>query len=155
MRQVNQAGIDLVKRFEGLHRVSGSKVYPYKDAVGYPTIGYGTLISKDKEFDLARLEPITERQAAAMLMDELNKCARSVLRLVNVPLTDDQFAALASFVYNLGAGALQGSTLRRRLNEGDYDEAADQFLRWVMAGGRVLKGLQRRRAAERDLFCRG
>lgn len=153
MREVCPQAIDLVKQFEGLHRVgSDGLIHAYKDAVGYPTIGFGTLLTKDRNADLARFAPITEAQAEAYLIEELSKCAKSIVRLVNVPLTDEQFGALASFVYNLGAGSLQSSTLRRRLNEGDYDEAADQFLRWVMAGGRVLKGLQRRREAERELF---
>jgi GH24 family phage-related lysozyme (muramidase) len=76
----------------------------------------------------------------------------AVSRLITVPLNQNQFDALVSFVFNLGSGALQCSTLRRRLNAGAYLEAADEFPKWVYAGGRKLKGLVRRREAERILF---
>jgi lysozyme len=76
----------------------------------------------------------------------------SVARLVKAPISDDQAAALADFAFNLGAGALQASTLLRMVNRGDFADAADQFMRWNKAGGRILKGLTRRRAAERALF---
>ncbi len=73
-------------------------------------------------------------------------------RLVTVDLDQDQFDALVSFTFNLGAGNLQSSTLLKLLNQGEYTQAADQFLRWNKAGGRVLPGLTRRREAERALF---
>ncbi|EDH9820259.1 TPA_asm: lysozyme, partial [Salmonella enterica subsp. enterica serovar Typhimurium] len=75
-----------------------------------------------------------------------------VSRLVKVKLTQGQFDALVSFAYNLGARTLSSSTLLRKLNSGDYAGAADEFLRWNKAGGKVLNGLTRRREAERALF---
>jgi GH24 family phage-related lysozyme (muramidase) len=154
MREINEAGIALIKAFEGLHKKGpDGLIYPYADAVGYATIGFGHLLSKARPADLTKWPPITPALAEAMLVEEdLPKYAASVLRLVQVPLTDNQFAALTSFVFNLGAGALQCSTLLRLLNQARYEEAADQFLRWNMAGGRILSGLTRRRRAERDLF---
>ena len=74
------------------------------------------------------------------------------MRLINVPLTDGQFDALASFTYNLGGGALQRSTLRRKINREEHADVPEQFMRWVWAGGRKLKGLVRRREAESDLY---
>ena len=73
---------------------------------------------------------------------------RAVLRLIRVRLADDQFDALVSFTFNLGAGALQRSTLRRKVNREEHGEVPPEFMRWVWAGGRKLKGLIRRRAAE-------
>lgn len=77
---------------------------------------------------------------------------RTVLRLINVPLTHNQFDTLVSFTYNLGGGALQSSTLRRKINREEHAEAPEQFLRWVFAGRRKLKGLVSRRQAEADLY---
>ena len=77
---------------------------------------------------------------------------RAVLRLWPVPLTQGQYDALVSFSFNLGAGALQSSTLRRKIMRGDYEGAADEFPRWVFAGGRRMVGLVRRREAKRALF---
>jgi lysozyme len=73
---------------------------------------------------------------------------QALLRLINVPLTDGQFDALVSFTYNLGGGALQRSTLRRKINREEHTEVPEQFMRWVLAGGRKLKGLVRRHEAE-------
>ena len=78
---------------------------------------------------------------------------RAVLRLINVPLTDGQFDALVSFTYNLGGGALQRSTLRRKINREEHTEVPEQFMRWVWAGGRKLRGLVRRREAEAGLYA--
>ena len=83
---------------------------------------------------------------------DLSIAERGVLKQTKVPLTDNQFDALCSFVFNLGSGAFQSSTLRRRLNRGDYEGAANEFPRWVFAGGRKLKGLIKRRSDERLLF---
>lgn len=79
---------------------------------------------------------------------------RAVLRLISVPLTDGQFDALVSFTFNLGAGALQRSTLRRKVNREEHEDVPAEFLRWVWAGGRKLNGLIRRRRAEATLYQR-
>jgi lysozyme len=100
----------------------------------------------------AATQPVTQGQAEALLRDDLTQAARDVDRLCRMRLTVNQRAALISFVYNLGAGALQQSTLLRRLKDEDYAAAADQFDVWVMAGGKRLNGLVRRRAAEKVLF---
>lgn len=95
---------------------------------------------------------ISEREAERILRQDVQEAERAVLRLINVPLSDGQFDALVSFTFNLGGGALQRSTLRRKLNRAEYDDAVGEFMKWVYAGGRKLNGLVKRRAAEADLF---
>lgn len=97
-------------------------------------------------------QTITQQQADDYLRRDVRQFERAVARQVRVPLTQGQFDALVSFAFNLGEGALAQSTLLRLLNAGDYAGAAAQFDRWNKAGGRVLPGLVRRRAAERALF---
>ena len=99
--------------------------------------------------------PISKATAQSMLLHELEACASAVLRLC--PVVHDQafkFSALIDFAYNLGAGALQNSTLRRRVNKGDWDAAAYEIRRWNRAGGKVLAGLVARREAEAQLLLR-
>lgn len=138
--QINAKGLQLLKAFEGL------ELQAYQDAVGVWTIGYGTT---------SGVRPgmvISAAQAEELLKRDLDRFERAVDELVTVPLTDDQFSALVTFVYNVGEGALESSTLLRWLNQRDYRGAADQLLRWDKAGGRALAGLTRRRKAERALF---
>ena len=93
-------------------------------------------------------ECISEAEAEGLLRKDVATAKEAVLRLIQVPLTECQFDALTSFVYNLGAGALQLSTLRRKVNRETRREVPAEFMRWVWAGGRKLKGLLRRRQAE-------
>jgi Phage-related lysozyme (muraminidase) len=141
MRHITQDGIDLIKRFEGF----SSTVYICP--AGYPTIGYGHLVRSGESYT-----EISETEAEELLRKDVESAERAVLRLVNVPLTDGQFDALVSFTFNLGSGAFQRSTLRRKLNRHSYLLAAEEFGRWVWAGGHRLKGLVRRRRAERAVF---
>ncbi len=141
-RFTTQAGIELIKRFEGF----SSK--PYLCLGNILTIGYGHVIQPNERFI-----SITEEEAERLLKADLYKAEKSVLRLINVPLTDGQFDSLVSFTFNLGGGALQRSTLRMRLNRGEpKEEVAYEFLKWIYAGGRPIKGLLRRREAEMALF---
>lgn len=147
MRHVNEAGIDLVKSFEGLY------LKPYLDPVGIPTVGYGTIQYENGKAVTMQDPPITETRAVELLQWEVDQKAKSVEAMVKVKLNDNEFAALTSFAYNVGVGALQGSTLLKLLNSGtDKATVADQFLRWNKAGGKELPGLTRRRQAERALF---
>lgn len=141
MRQTNQAGVDLIKSFEGL------RLSPYKDPVGLLTVGYGHLIKNGEHFGT-----LTEAEAEALLRADLHDAEAAVERLIKVPLTGNQHAALASFAFNLGEGNLAKSTLLRKLNAGDYAGAGFEFLKWNKAKGRVLPGLVRRRRAEMELF---
>lgn len=141
-RTTGEQGLALIKESEGL------RLSTYLDAVGKPTIGYGHLIRPGETFK----GPISQQQAEALLRKDLYDTEQGIAKAVRVPITQGQFDALASFVFNLGAGRLRSSTLLRKLNAGDYAGAADQFLLWDKAGGKPLKGLTRRRQAERKLF---
>lgn len=136
MRHITQDGIDLIKRFEGF----SSTVYICP--AGYPTIGYGHLVRSGESFN-----EISETEAEELLCRDVESAERAVLRLVNVPLTDGQFDALVSFTFNLGSGAFQRSTLRRKVNRQAHAEVPAQLMRWVWAGGRKLNGLIRREKA--------
>ena len=138
MRHITQDGLNLIKRFEGFM----GEVYICP--AGYPTIGYGHVVKDDEDFSAG----ISEAQAEELLRQDATIAERAVLRLINVPLTDGQFDALVSFTYNLGGGALQRSTLRRKIHREEHAEVPEQLMRWVWAGGRKLKGLMRRRQAE-------
>ena len=142
MRNITQNGLDLIKRFEGFSRTV------YFCPAGYPTIGYGHVVKDDEDFSAG----IDEAQAEELLRQDAQIAERAVLRLINVLLTDGQFDALVSFTYNLGGGALQRSTLRRKINREEHAEVPEQFMRWVWAGGRKLRGLVRRRAAEAGFY---
>ncbi len=136
----SQKGIDLIKGFEGC------RLKAYKCPAGIWTIGYGHT-SGVKEG-----QAITFSQAEEFLKQDLKRFETSVRSLVTVAITQNQFDALVSFCYNLGAGALKTSTLLKKLNNGDYNGAAEEFDRWVYANGKKLQGLVRRRAAEKELF---
>lgn len=138
--RTSQKGIDLIKKFEGC------RLEAYKCPAGIWTIGYGhTKGVKDGQI-------ITQEQAEEFLREDLRIFEQTVESCVKVPLSQNQFDALVSFCYNCGSGALKTSTLLRLLNEGNYSEAGEQFLRWNKAGGKVLVGLTRRREEEREMF---
>lgn len=142
MRNITEDGVRLIRRFEGFSAT------PYVCPAGYLTVGYGHVV---KNVDAFR-QPITENEATEILTVDVETAERTVLRLISVPLTDGQFDALVSFTFNLGAGALQRSTLRRKINREEHEDVPAEFLRWVWAGGRKLPGLIRRRQAEAALY---
>ncbi|HDT4040805.1 TPA: lysozyme [Enterobacter kobei] len=143
--QTSDKGIALIKQFEGC------KLTAYQDSVGVWTIGYGWTQPVDGKPIRAGMT-IKQETAERLLKTGLVSYESDVSRLVKVGLTQGKFDALVSFTYNLGARSLSTSTLLRKLNAGDYAGAADEFLRWNKAGGKVLNGLTRRREAERSLF---
>ena len=118
---------------------------------GWPTIGYGHVVRDDERERFAH--GIDEAAAEKLLRRDVETAERAVLRLIRVPLADGRFDALGSFTFNLGAGALQRSTLRRKVNRGEHDAVPAEFGRWVFAGGRKLRGLVRRREAEAGLYA--
>lgn len=138
--KVSNNGINLVKRFEGL------ELKAYRDSVGILTIGYGHTHAV-KAGDV-----ITGEQADVFLREDLQVAELTINTNVKVKLTQGQFDALVSFVFNLGSGNFVKSTLIRKLNAGDYAGAANEFGKWVNAGGKKLPGLVKRRAAEREVF---
>jgi lysozyme len=133
-------GLQLIKEHEGLRLVA------YKDPVGIWTIGYGHTSSVYAGMI------VTKETAHTLLLQDIQEAERCVNRTVLVPLSQSMFDALISFVFNLGCGNFQRSTLLKRLNERNYLAAADELPRWTLAGGRQLAGLVRRRALEQGLF---
>jgi lysozyme len=148
MRSIMQTALDLIKRFEGF------RARPYLCPAKIPTIGYGSTHYEDGHKVTLKDAPVDNIKASNMLNVEALRCGVAVMKLVNVPLTDGQYGALVSFVYNLGSGRLQASTLRRKLNRRDYNGAAREFSKWCYGGGRKLKGLELRRKAETNLFLK-
>ena len=146
MRHINERGIEIIKGFEGL------SLKPYLCPAKVWTVGYGAIRSSDGGPVDPDMEPVTEADADDLLGRDLETSERWVSRLIKKPISENQFSALVSFTFNVGCGALQRSTLRMKLNRGEYLGAADEFPKWRRAGGRILAGLVRRSAAERALF---
>ena len=138
--RTSEAGILLIKSFEGCRTVA------YQDAVGVWTIGYGHTI------DVKEGMTITQHQCDVMLEVDIETYENYVNKYVIVSLTQNQFDALVSWVYNLGPTNLRNSTMLKVLNAGKYSEVPYQMKRWNRAGGKVLKGLVVRREAEAELF---
>ena len=138
----------LIKSFEGFY----SK--PYRDPIGIPTIGYGfTYYLPDRRRVTMQDREISEHQASCMLQEVLKGYENDVTRLVKSKLTQNQFDALVSFTFNLGAANLGKSTLLRKLNVNPNDPTIrDEFVKWNKAGGKIFNGLVRRRKAEADLY---
>ena len=150
--KVSNRGLKLIAEFEG------ESLKLYDDPAGHCTIGYGHLVHLNRcdgrepaEFKRG----INKARALALLRSDARSAERAVNTLVRVPLSQSQFDALVSFTYNLGSGSLERSTLRKVLNRGDYAAVPEQLRRWNKAGGKVLKGLVRRREAEAKLWSSG
>lgn len=144
MRAIPLKALSLIKQYEGLRLFA----YPDPATGGDPwTIGYGHT-GKEVKKGLY----ITQAKADEYLEKDIKKFAEVIERYVKVSLSDNQFSALVSYVYNVGPQNFIASTLLRLLNQGDYNGAADQFIRWNKANGKVLEGLTKRREAEAKLF---
>ena len=140
MQRINEKGLSLIREFEGL------KLKSYLCPAGVWTIGVGH--TKGVKPGMV----ITEERAKELLREDLAEFEAGITKLVRVPLTSNQFSALVSLAFNVGLANVASSTLLKKLNEGDYQGAADQFPRWDKARGKTLAGLTRRRAAERALW---
>lgn len=151
MIEVPQAAIDLAKRFEGFERKvkRGTEIsaIPYVCPAGFWTIGYGHLCDPEHP-------PIAEAEAEGYLARDLQAALAATLRYCPVLTTESagRLAAIVDFTFNLGAGRLQTSTLRRRVNQRDWVAAELELRRWVYGGGRTLPGLVARRDAEAALL---
>ena len=147
MIAVPQAAVELAKRFEGFHRVPKNdplrRAHPYICPAGFWTVGFGHLCKPDHP-------PISEAEAEAYLAQDLVTALTATLRYCPVLVTEPEsrLAAIVDFTFNLGAGRLQTSTLRRRINQRDWASAGQELRRWVYGGGKVLPGLVKRREAE-------
>tara|TARA_Y100001972_G_scaffold64277_1_gene78520 strand:- start:27 stop:491 length:465 start_codon:yes stop_codon:yes gene_type:complete len=138
--KISEYGLNLIKHFEGL------ELEAYQCAAGVWTIGYG------HTKDVQPGDQWSESHADHMLEVEMEEYENYVNTAVTVPLSQNQFDALVSWVYNLGNGNLTSSTMLKVLNSGDYAGVPAQIKRWNKAGGKVLEGLTRRRQAEADMF---
>ena len=138
--------IDIARKF--IARWEGCDLSVYLDSAGLPTIGVGHLIKEGEKFDR-----ITEEEALDLLEQDMAEAIQCVDHYVDVDLTDNQLAALVSFVFNVGCGAFRNSTLLKLINLENDEAAGPQFLRWNKAGGQVVKGLANRREAEKELFA--
>ncbi len=143
MTELPEEIFELVRRFEGC------RLTAYRDSGGVLSIGVGHTGP-----DVTEGMTITTDEAERLFRQDMESAARSVLQMVTVPLSPTQLGALASWTFNLGAGTFRKSTLRKRLNEGRFDLAAEEMTKWVYCNGRVLPGLVARRAAEAALFTR-
>eukprot|EP01128_Nolandella_sp_AFSM9_P004669 TRINITY_DN212_c0_g1_i1.p2 TRINITY_DN212_c0_g1~~TRINITY_DN212_c0_g1_i1.p2 ORF type:complete len:172 (-),score=56.05 TRINITY_DN212_c0_g1_i1:118-633(-) len=146
-KKTNTEGVNLIKSFEGWRSCW------YKDAAGYPTIGYGHLIKSSDPYKQGSC--ITEAQGIALLKKDLSSAENCLNKQIKVNISCNQFAALVSWAFNVGCGASGSSTLMKKLNAGDSSAVPSELLRWNKAGGRVLAGLTRRRQAEGALWKKG
>ena len=137
---ISADGLEFIKQAEGC------RLAAYLDSVGVPTVGYGHTL------DVHGGMRITQQEADDFLREDLRSVYACIRAYVTVPLSQGQFDALCSFIFNLGCGAFRKSTLLRMLNAGDYEGAEGQFGRWVHAGDSILAGLVKRRAGEAEMF---
>ena len=148
MKVISQTGINLIKKYEGF------RAKPYLCPARIPTIGYGATYYPNGRKVTMNDREITEPQAQAMLIDHLTDFVKHVNRYTaDVKLTDNQFSALESFAYNVGVGALQKSTLLKKVRANPSDKSIhNEFLKWSNANGKQLAGLLKRRTEESYLY---
>lgn len=139
-RMINTAGLAVIKESEGF------RADAYLDTGDVPTIGYG----HTKGVHMG--QHCTPEMAEAWLESDLEMAETAVSSLVKVPLTDNQFAALVSFVFNIGATAFANSTLLKKLNTGGYSLVPAYLRSWIFDNGKQIPGLVKRRAAESNLW---
>lgn len=147
--QTSEKGLGIIKPFEGRH------LEVYKCPAGIATIGYGSTYYEDGSKVKMTDPPISEDRAEQLLLNTLKGFEVGVMKRTTAHINQEMFDALVSFCFNLGLGNYQASTLRMKLNRGEYEDIYEQFLRWNKAGGMVLRGLTRRRKAEGVLFNEG
>ncbi len=139
--KISENGVKLISGFEGFSAIA------YICAAGKRTIGYGHVIKPNEQFS-----KISKEQAMQLLKSDIEIAEDAVNKLVLVALTQNQFDALVSFVFNIGAGAFKKSTMLKLINSGKIAQAAEEFKRWIFASGKEQQGLTRRREAEKLLF---
>lgn len=143
--KISQQGLDLIKKWEGFRQRA------YQDIVGVWTIGFGS--TKIHGSKVRPTDMITEKEAEGLLQEELETAIYP--HLASLELAQNQFDALCSFIYNLGATNFNKSTLRKKIVAKDYSGAANEFVKWNKAGGKVVDGLTKRRTDESKLFMKG
>lgn len=144
--KTSKEGVELIKKFEGSRRTM------YKDVVGLPTIGVGHLITEKDKHLLTQM--LSEEEIDDLLKKDLERFEYAV-NSISIKLKQNEFDALVSLAFNIGAAAFTSSTLVKKLRTGHLrEEVAEEFLRWNKAGGKEVEGLTRRRKAERELFLK-
>ena len=143
---INEAGLELIKHYEGWRKSV------YLCSAARATIGWGSTWDRNGDAVTLKHLDITKKQGEYLLIREVRHSEAEIRKLVKTELTENMFSSLCSFIYNVGSGNFQKSTMRMRLNRGLHEEAADEFPKWRKAGGRIVKGLVRRRKQERELF---
>lgn len=144
---IGKQGLELIKKYEGFY----SK--PYLDPIGIPTIGYGATYYPSKVKVTMKDKPLTEKEASELLVQMLKVYENQVALLVTKPINQNQFDALVSFTYNLGATNFGKSTLLKKINVNPNDSTIRQeFEKWNRAGGKILNGLIKRRKDEAALY---
>lgn len=144
--KIQSRGLQIIKEFESL------KLKPYLCPAGIPTIGYGSTYYEDGTKVTLNDLPITEQRADELLANISDKFSIQVSKLLKVELNQNQFDALVSFSFNIGIGNLTTSTILKKINEKDFENASLEFAKWNKSGGKVLNGLITRREKERQLF---
>ena len=145
--KISENGLNLIKKFEGL------SLKPYLCSAGIPTIGWGNTFYENMKKVTLQDEAITEERADSLFNFLVTTNFVNVVnRLVIVDINQNQFDALVSFVYNLGSGNFEKSTLLKKVNQSDFIGASLEFEKWNRAGGKVLNGLTKRRLSEKELF---
>lgn len=144
--KINEAGLELIKHYEGWREAV------YLCSAARATIGWGSTWDRNGNAVTLNHSNITKKQGEYLLLREVRHSEAAIRKLIKSELTENMFSSLCSFIYNVGSGNFQKSTLRMKLNRGQYESAADEFPKWRKAGGRVVNGLVRRRKQERELF---
>lgn len=146
--KTSQKGLTLIKKYEGFF------AKPYLDPIGIPTIGYGaTYYPVTRKKVTMKDNSLTEKEASELLINQLSEYENSIKILTKKPINQNQFDALVSFTYNLGAANLSKSTLLKKLNINPNDKTISvEFLKWNRAGGKVFNGLTKRRKDEAALY---
>lgn len=142
--KLSEKGLAFIKLHEGFSSTS------YLCPAGYLTVGYGHVVKPSEAIQF--LNPISDKEATNLLLQDIMEAEHSVSRLTKIMLSQGQFDALVSFTFNLGSGAYQRSTLRQKVNREEHHVVPEEFLKWVWAGGRRLKGLEVRRLGEVRLY---
>lgn len=145
--RLTEDGLEMIKLFEG------EELKVYLDVAGYPTVGYGHLVQPGDNLELG--DTISKEQADNFLRSDIKKAESYVKKHVKVPINNEMYSALVSFVYNVGVHNFINSTMLKLLNSDKLIEAAEQFDRWIYAKGKPYKGLEIRRATEKKMFING
>jgi lysozyme len=147
--QISDKGIALIKHHEGV------RLKPYQDCVKLWTVGVGHLIGDGKSLPPEWNRVLTMEEVDGILRKDLARFEQGVSKFCPVQLTQGEFDALISFSFNLGLGVLQRSTLRQKILRNDKKGAAEEFTKYIRAGGKIIKGLVTRRNDEKQLFLGG